>query len=116
MQGFNRYFPPTYDPSVHPTNNSITGKHALGDRARLLPKGGGLIVRFELPFNIWCDHCENHIGAGVRYNAEKVQRGSYLSTKIWGFRCKCHLCGGWFELRTDPKVSRLSGRWRTEQG
>lgn len=28
------------------------GKHALGDRARKLDKGI-LIVRFELPFNIW---------------------------------------------------------------
>lgn len=65
---------------------------------------GILIVRFELPFNIWCGTCDAHIGAGVRYNAEKKKEGNYLSTPIYGFRCKCHLCSGWFEIRTDPKV------------
>lgn len=46
-----------------------------------------------------------HIGAGVRYNAQKKKVGNYYSTPIYGFRCKCHLCSGWFEIRTDPKVS-----------
>ena len=44
-----------------------------------------------------------HIGAGVRYNAQKQKVGNYYSTPIFGFRCKCHLCSGWFEIRTDPK-------------
>lgn len=67
--------PPNYDPKVNPTLNSISGKHALGDRARKLDKGI-LIVRFELPFNIWCGGCNNHIGQGVRYNAEKRKVGN----------------------------------------
>lgn len=96
------------------------GKHALGDRARKLDKGI-LITRFELPFNIWwyvsklpfllspaltpqSGTCDNHIGMGVRYNAEKKKVGSYYSTPIYSFRCKCHLCDGWFEIQTDPKV------------
>jgi hypothetical protein len=41
---------------------------------------------------------------GVRYNAEKKKIGSYYSTPIYSFRCKCHLCDGWFEIETDPKV------------
>jgi hypothetical protein len=42
---------------------------------------------------------------GVRYNAEKKKIGAYFSTPILSFRCKCHLCDGWFEIQTDPKVS-----------
>ena len=42
---------------------------------------------------------------GVRYNAEKKKIGNYYSTPIFSFRCKCHLCDGWFEIQTDPKVS-----------
>src|SRR5882762_2043046 len=48
--------------------------------------------------------CNNHIGMGVRYNAEKKKIGAYHSTPIFSFRCKCHLCDGWFEIQTDPKV------------
>jgi hypothetical protein len=28
----------------------------------------------------------------------------YYSTPIFSFRCKCHLCSGWFEIQTDPQV------------
>jgi coiled-coil domain-containing protein 130 len=103
MQGFNKYYPPDYDPSQG-SLNTVRGKHALGDRARKLDQGI-LITRFELPFNIWCLTCNNHIGMGVRYNAEKKKIGAYFSTPIFSFRCKCHLCDGWFEIQTDPKVS-----------
>jgi len=77
----------------------------LGDRARKIDQGI-LITRFELPFNVWCLTCNNHIGMGVRYNAEKRKVGMYFSTPIFAFRCKCHLCDGWFEIRTDPKNTR----------
>jgi len=43
---------------------------------------------------------------GVRYNAEKKRIGAYYSTPIYSFRCKCHLCDGWFEIQTDPKNTR----------
>ncbi|TFK28181.1 DUF572-domain-containing protein [Coprinopsis marcescibilis] len=101
MQGFNKYYPPDWDPSKGGLNK-FRGTHALGDRARKLDQGI-LITRFELPFNIWCGTCNNHIGMGVRYNAEKKKIGNYLSTPIYSFRCKCHLCDGWFEIQTDPK-------------
>ncbi|KAF5327113.1 hypothetical protein D9619_004522 [Psilocybe cf. subviscida] len=104
MQGFNKYYPPDYDPSQGSLNKA-RGKHALGDRARKLDQGI-LITRFELPFNIWCGTCNNHIGMGVRYNAEKKKIGAYYSTPIYSFRCKCHLCDGWFEIQTDPKNTR----------
>ncbi|PPQ91028.1 hypothetical protein CVT25_013953 [Psilocybe cyanescens] len=104
MQGFNKYYPPDYDPSQG-SLNKVRGKHALGDRARKIDQGI-LITRFELPFNIWCGTCNNHIGMGVRYNAEKKKIGAYYSTPIFSFRCKCHLCDGWFEIQTDPKNTR----------
>ncbi|KZS92371.1 DUF572-domain-containing protein [Sistotremastrum niveocremeum HHB9708] len=105
MQGFNKYYPPDYDPDKHTSLNSYRGTHALGDRARKLDQGI-LITRFELPFNIWCLGCNNHIGMGVRYNAEKRKIGNYYSTPMYAFRCKCHLCDNWFEIRTDPKNTR----------
>ncbi|CAE6375944.1 unnamed protein product [Rhizoctonia solani] len=105
MQGFNKYYPPDYDGEKHKSLNSYRGKHALGDRARKLDQGI-LITRFELPFNIWCGGCDAHIGMGVRYNAEKRKVGSYYSTPIFAFRCKCHLCSHWFEIRTDPQNTR----------
>lgn len=80
------------------------GQHPLRDRARKLSEGI-LIVRFELPYNIWCEGCNNHIGMGVRYNAQKKQIGKYYSTPIQSFRMKCHLCDNWFEIHTDPKAS-----------
>lgn len=49
---------------------------------------------------------------GVRYNAEKKKIGMYYSTPMYSFRCKCHLCDGWFEIQTDPKVRADWGIWR----
>ncbi|GAA5836415.1 hypothetical protein JCM9279_000384 [Rhodotorula babjevae] len=105
MQGFNRYYPPDYDPDKHSTLNSYHGKHALGKRAHKADQGI-LVVRFELPYNIWCGTCNAHIGQGVRYNAEKSKVGMYHSTPILGFRFKCHLCQGRIEIRTDPQNTR----------
>ncbi|KAJ9112562.1 hypothetical protein QFC19_000579 [Naganishia cerealis] len=105
MQGFNKYFPPDFDPRKTETLNEYRGVHALGKRAKDIDKGI-LVVRFELPFNIWCGSCNAHLGAGVRYNAQKIKVGNYYSTPIYGFRCKCHLCSGWFEIRTDPQNAR----------
>ncbi|KAF7312158.1 Inositol polyphosphate phosphatase [Mycena indigotica] len=119
MQGFNKYYPPDFFDNIekHSSLNSYRGKHALGDRARKLDQGI-LITRFELPFNIWCGTCNNHIGMGVRYNAEKKKIGNYYSTPIFSFRCKCHLCDGWFEIQTDPKNTRyvvVSGARQKEE-
>ncbi|KTW30299.1 hypothetical protein T552_00774 [Pneumocystis carinii B80] len=102
MQGFNKYYPPDYDWKEGKGLNKLHGTHALGNRARKLDKGI-LIVRFELPYSIWCETCNNHIGQGVRFNAEKKRVGNYYSTPIWSFRMKCHLCSGVFEIQTDPK-------------
>lgn len=99
-KGVNKYYPPDYDPSRGGLNK-FQGTHALRERARKLHLGI-LIIRFEMPYNIWCEGCNNHIGTGVRYNAEKKKVGMYYSTPIYQFRMKCHLCDNHFEIKTDP--------------
>ncbi|XP_015513756.1 coiled-coil domain-containing protein 130 homolog [Neodiprion lecontei] len=99
-KGTNHYYPPDYDPKVGGLNKFL-GTHALRERARKLHMGI-LIIRFEMPYNIWCEGCGNHIGMGVRYNAEKKKVGMYYSTPLYQFRMKCHLCDNHFEIKTDP--------------
>ena len=71
-KGQNFYYPPDFDPKKHGSLNGYHGVHALRERARKLDRGI-LIIRFEMPYNIWCGGCKNHIGMGVRYNAEKTK-------------------------------------------
>lgn len=99
-KGTNKYYPPDYNPAVGGLNKFL-GTHALRERARKLHMGI-LIIRFEMPFNIWCEGCGNHIGMGVRYNAEKKKIGMYYTTPVYQFRMKCHLCDNHFEIKTDP--------------
>ncbi|KIA75934.1 hypothetical protein HK57_00246 [Aspergillus ustus] len=109
MQGFNmgRYVPPDLEGTIT-SGNALHKKHPLGNRARHLHGGSGngsLIVRFEMPFATWCTTCkpENIIGQGVRFNAEKKKVGNYYSTPVYSFRFKHTACGGWIEIRTDPR-------------
>lgn len=96
----NKYYPPDWDPSKGSANKR-TGSHHLRERARKLDQGI-LIIRFAMPFNVWCSKCKNHIGRGVRYNAEKSKTGNYYNTPIYKFRMKCHLCDNFIEIHTDP--------------
>ncbi|KAL5250481.1 hypothetical protein ACHWQZ_G016275 [Mnemiopsis leidyi] len=97
----NKYYPPDWDPSKGGLDK-YHGQHPLRERASKLHLGI-LVIRFEMPFNIWCGGCNNHIGMGVRYNAEKKKIGMYYTTPIWQFRMKCHLCDNYIEMHTDPK-------------
>ena len=99
-----RYVPP--DQEGITSANKLAGKHPLGARARHLRTTGALVVRFEMPFAVWCTNCKPHetlIAQGVRFNAEKKKVGNYYSTPIYSFRMRHTLCGGWIEIRTDPK-------------
>lgn len=122
-----RYVPPDAEGVL--TANQASGKgHALGRRAAKLKTEGALTVRFEMPFAVWCDTCENKtntntntataaaaggaepkkgrpqlIGQGVRFNAEKRRVGSYFSTPVYSFRMRHAACGGALEIRTDPQ-------------
>ena len=75
---------------------------ALGDRARKIDQGI-LVIRFEMPFNVWCTGCGHLIGKGVRFNAEKKQIGTYHSTRIWSFCMRAPCCQQKIEIHTDPK-------------
>ncbi|KAI9297626.1 DUF572-domain-containing protein [Neoconidiobolus thromboides FSU 785] len=97
----NKYYPPEWDPSKG-SINTFVGQHPLRERARKLDQGI-LIIRFELPYSVWCLGCNGHVGMGVRFNAEKKRVGNYYSTPIFSFRMKCHLCSHWWEIKTDPK-------------
>ncbi|XP_020498819.2 probable splicing factor YJU2B [Labrus bergylta] len=122
-KGTNKYYPPDFDPAKHGSLNGYHKTHALRERARKLSQGI-LIIRFEMPYNIWCDGCKNHIGMGVRYNAEKKKVGTYYTTPIYRFKMKCHLCVNYIEMQTDPATcdylivsgaSRKEERWDMEE-
>ncbi|KAH8763677.1 CWC16 protein [Diaporthe sp. PMI_573] len=106
MQGFNmgRYVPPELE-GVASANQASGKGHALGARASKLRSEGILTVRFEMPFAVWCGHCTPPvvIGQGVRFNAEKKKVGNYYSSAVYSFRMRHPACGGWIEVRTDPK-------------
>lgn len=106
-----KYVPP--DLEGVSTGNQLSKKHPLGHRASKLASHGILTVRFELPFAVWCDHCQSRpqgkptiIGQGVRFNAAKKKVGNYYSTPIWSFTIKHGACGGEIEIRTDPARTR----------
>lgn len=82
--------------------NKYHGRHHLGNRARKLDEGI-LVVRFEMPFDVWCAACPELIPHGRRFNAEKKQVGKYYSSPIFGFRFKCNNCSNYIEIRTDPQ-------------
>lgn len=116
-KGTNKYYPPDFDPAKHGSLNKYHGSHPLRERARKLAQGI-LVIRFEMPYNVWCDGCQNHIGMGVRYNAEKKKVGAYYTTPIYRFRMRCHLCSHPIELQTDPAgcdYAIVSGARRKEE-
>ncbi|XP_014652385.1 PREDICTED: coiled-coil domain-containing protein 130 [Ceratotherium simum simum] len=116
-KGVNKYYPPDFNPEKHGSLNRYHNSHPLRERARKLSQGI-LIIRFEMPYNIWCDGCKNHIGMGVRYNAEKKKVGNYYTTPIYRFRMKCHLCVNYIEMQTDPASCDyviVSGAQRKEE-
>eukprot|EP01060_Flectonema_neradi_P014208 TRINITY_DN20917_c0_g1_i1.p1 TRINITY_DN20917_c0_g1~~TRINITY_DN20917_c0_g1_i1.p1 ORF type:complete len:354 (+),score=73.14 TRINITY_DN20917_c0_g1_i1:93-1154(+) len=65
---------------------------------------GILLVRFELPVDVWCSKCDGIIVLGTRYNdAEKTKAGKYFSTPIYNFRFKHGTCGNTICIQNDPK-------------
>ena len=96
----NKYYPPDWDPSKGSINKHYNS-HPLRKRANKIDQGI-LVVRFEMPFNIWCLGCDKHVGMGVRYNAEKSRVGNYYTSPIYQFKMKCHLCDNYFLIKTDP--------------
>ncbi|TMW64442.1 hypothetical protein Poli38472_013064 [Pythium oligandrum] len=97
----NFYYPKDWRPEDG-SINKFHKSHPLGKRAKDI-KDGVLVIRFEMPFNVWCTHCDVHIGRGVRYNAKKKRVGKYFTTSIYEFRMTCTNCQGELVIETDPE-------------
>eukprot|EP01063_Lacrimia_lanifica_P011051 TRINITY_DN1780_c1_g1_i1.p1 TRINITY_DN1780_c1_g1~~TRINITY_DN1780_c1_g1_i1.p1 ORF type:complete len:479 (+),score=179.61 TRINITY_DN1780_c1_g1_i1:76-1512(+) len=104
------YKPPEFFDSGYYKTGDIDkwhGQHRLvaqGGYKRLKKmEEGVLLVRFEMPFDVWCDKCGQLVAMGVRFNdAEKVHVGRYFSTPIYNFVIRHH-CGNHITLQNDPK-------------
>ena len=101
----NFYYPPDYEPGK-PSEHNV---NPLRERAKMLDKGV-LVVRFEMPYSVWCTTCNAHIGRGVRYNARKKCIGKYFSTKIWEFSMLCVYCQGVHPVYTLCSMSLALSR------
>lgn len=115
----NYYHHPDWDPSKE-SRNKYHGSHgALGSRARKLDQGI-LVIRFEMPFPVWCGGCSHLMAKGVRFNAEKRQIGAYHSTKVWAFSMRTPCCQTRLEIHTDPQnteyVVAAGGRRKVTEG
>jgi hypothetical protein len=54
------------EPSSRPRSSRPAWAHnkTLSQRQKKKPKNSMYFCRFEMPYNIWCDGCKNHIGMG----------------------------------------------------
>lgn len=95
------YYPPGWDPSKG-SLNKFQKSHPLRERAKKIDQGI-IVVRFEMPYNSFCEGCGKHIAMGVRFNAEKKTVDQYFSTPILEFSMKCPQCDQRLVMRTDPK-------------
>jgi coiled-coil domain-containing protein 130 len=100
------------DPDWTPADGSLdkyygkkTGRNAHGALGNRVKANGILVVRFEMPFNIWCTSCDSHIGRGVRYNARKKHVGMYHTTRIFEFDMNCLICKNSIVVRLNPKLA-----------
>ena len=76
-KGVNKWYPPDYDPSKGGLNK-WQGTHAHRERARKIHLGI-IIIRFEMPYNIWCEGCGNHIGMVSIYWSTKQDQNFHIS-------------------------------------
>uniref|UniRef100_A0A3Q1FZB4 Probable splicing factor YJU2B n=1 Tax=Acanthochromis polyacanthus TaxID=80966 RepID=A0A3Q1FZB4_9TELE len=108
-KGTNKYYPPDFDPAKHGSLNGYHKTHALRERARKLSQGI-LIIRFEMPYNIWCDGCKNHIGMGK-------ERGFYfpqvhpLNNRSGFVHCRVEIRGVKLILVQVPHSAPFDLQW-----
>lgn len=97
-----RYMPPaSLDPSL--SSGHIGGFNKQNDQRPRAPDGS-IVVRFEMPFKIWCSGCspESIIDQGSRFNATKKSTGKFFTTPIYEFKMKHADCGKTIVITTDP--------------
>lgn len=97
----NFYVPRGWDPSMGSRNQFSKIKAMRSHNKKY--KNGVPCIRFEVPFHIRCDKCENMIAKGVRFNSEKRTVGNFLSTKILEFTMYCPHCSNPIKCKTDPE-------------
>ena len=82
----NFYHPPDWDPRKKSRAEHAAGvtskqdkwkAHPLRERAKKLHTEGVLTIRFEMPFNVRCVGCDNHIAKGV-----PLQRGEEADRQL----------------------------------
>lgn len=61
------------------------------------------VIRFEVPYKIWCEYCSAILDKGYRCNANKILVGNYLTTRIYEFKFPCFQCKNELRIRTNPK-------------
>ena len=107
----NFYHPPEWDPQ------KISRDKYQGSKGSNQWEQYG-VIRFEMPYNIWCGGCKKHIRQGTRFNAKKDTVGKYFSTNIYAFTMKCACCPQKIVIETDPKncdyVVASGGRQKIE--
>ena len=94
------YFPREWRPEFGSLNRFRRSHARVGGDGRT----ARCVVRFEMPFDVWCVHCDAHIGRGVRFNAHKERVGRYFSSVVYEFAMRCARCSSDVVLRTDPKA------------
>ena len=95
------YAPPEYYESGQYKKKSISQFAGSKGHNQYLQKG---VVRFELPYDGFCQHCGEHVGKGTRFNARKTKAGNYFSTTIYKFTMTCRVCRkAEFVIHTNPK-------------
>ena len=83
------YVPPEYYSSGAYKKKSINQFQKSKGHNQYLERG---VVRFELPYDGFCELCESHVGKGTRFNAHKKHVDNYYTSKIWEFTMTCRVC------------------------
>jgi hypothetical protein len=95
VQADGYYYPPGWEPS-----QGSVSKAAGSKGANQYEQNG--VIRFELPYNCWCEGCGRPLGKGTRFNARKEKAGKYHTTTIWAFAMRCPSCSTDMVIETDP--------------
>jgi len=96
------YAPPEYYESGAYKKKSVSqfNEKSKGNN-QYLQKG---VVRFELPYDGFCETCGEHVGKGTRFNAKKCKAGAYFTSPIYKFVMTCRVCSkSEFVIQTNPK-------------
>lgn len=117
VQADGYYKPPEYaDVNANKLHKRVA-YDARNESAR--KRGGGQVIRFEIPFNLLCQSCGKRIAKGARFNAEKTRIGWYYSTPVWRFQMHTVCCATPLVLCTDPGnrdfVVEAGARRKTEE-